>query len=139
MSDEHLPYWIQHADFSSTDTDPVPLASALDVLRNHDWQRECDAQTALNAEGEEQCPPGIGFHHGMDQPLHLLHLCPKGVNSWLVHYVYQETVRRFWFWTGEVNRKKTAVNLSNRNAEDAVTYFFENRHFDVMSTLERGK
>lgn len=137
LPDQHLPYWIQSADYESEHFDPVSLEGALDIIRNHDWQNELDAQARIRADGQKAATPGIGIHHGPDTNLHLLHLCPEGEESWTVHYVYPETVRRFWFWKADINRRKSARGLSQVDVADATTCFFHDLHFDVLRFLER--
>lgn len=60
-----LPYWIQRADFSASDHEPIDLVGAESVLRNHDWQSEWALQDAFEREGkeiyEDYCLPCIGF------------------------------------------------------------------------------
>lgn len=56
-----IPYWIQHADFSSQDYDPVDLAQAKQALLTHDWTAELRLGATLEEAEREWCPAGIGF------------------------------------------------------------------------------
>ena len=56
-----LPYWIQQADYSATDHDPVDLTRAIHTVQSHDWQAELQLGQEREAAGWESCPPGIGF------------------------------------------------------------------------------
>jgi hypothetical protein len=74
---EKVAYWIQRADFTSREFEPVSLAEALAVLHGHDWQAELGYERSLEASGkaaEERCAPGIGF---VADAGHVLHICPK--------------------------------------------------------------
>ena len=133
----NLPYWIQSADYEHDHFDPVSLGEAIEVLRTHDWAHELEAQAARRADGQRVATPGIGFHHGPDTALHLLHLCPENSETWTVHYVYPETVRRFWLWKSEINRRKSATGMNHVDVTDALTCFFEDLQFDVLRFLER--
>lgn len=136
MTEQHLPYWIQSADYTSVNFDAVPIEEAIEIVHTHDWKQEREAQAALRAEGEKVATPGIAFHHGPDTELHLLHLCPDEADRWTVHYVFRETVRRFWFWTGEVNKRVSQSNLDRSTVDRALALFFEDRHYDVLSVLD---
>jgi hypothetical protein len=35
-----IPYWIQRANFSATDYEPVEAADRLRAFENHDWRGE---------------------------------------------------------------------------------------------------
>ncbi len=74
---DKVAYWIQRADFTSREFEPVSLAEALAALHEHDWQAELGYERSLEASGktaEERCAPGIGFVSGAGQALHI---CPK--------------------------------------------------------------
>jgi hypothetical protein len=64
-SSRKIGYWIQHADFTSTDYEPVDSISAELALRKHDWATARAFMRALRrSEGwnsGEFCLPGIGF------------------------------------------------------------------------------
>jgi hypothetical protein len=77
-----LPYWMQRADFSSTDHDPVDAATAIHIVHSHDWPRELQLEGERKASGLDGCPPGIGFMNG-DR---ILHICPAANGTAMVHY-----------------------------------------------------
>jgi hypothetical protein len=77
-----VPYWIQQADLSATDYDPVDVEAALQIVRSHDWSGELTLQKEREAAGQETCPPGIGFVCGG----RILHICPASDGTALVHY-----------------------------------------------------
>src|ERR1700752_825999 len=68
-----LAYWIQRADFSATDHEPIDVASALRAFDAHAWQDELNFQMELESRGREYCPPGMGF---IDPDGPMLHVCP---------------------------------------------------------------
>jgi hypothetical protein len=37
-----IPYWIQRADFSATDHEPVEVADGLRAFESHDWRLEIE-------------------------------------------------------------------------------------------------
>jgi hypothetical protein len=80
-------YWIQRADFSSDDFEPVDLVGAERILRNHDWRTALGFMRALaRSHGEESgeyCPPGIGFARDDGR---LLHICPNENGTALCFY-----------------------------------------------------
>lgn len=78
-----LAYWIQRADFTTTDYDPVDVAGALRALDAHPWHDELKFQTELENAGGEYCPPGIGF---VDPDGPFLHVCPATDGRYLVHF-----------------------------------------------------
>lgn len=77
-----LPYWIQRADFSATDHDPVDATTAIHIVQSHDWPRELQLEEERKASGLDRCPPGIGFMNG-DR---ILHICPAANGTAMVHY-----------------------------------------------------
>jgi hypothetical protein len=77
-----IPYWIQRADFSATEYDPVEVAEGVRAFETHDWRRELDLYSELEGAGAECCPPEIGF---MDASGDILHICPDGNGRAMVH------------------------------------------------------
>ena len=84
-----LAYWIQRADFTTTDYDPVDVAGALRALDAHPWHDELKFQTELENAGGEYCPPGIGF---VDPDGPFLHVCPAADGRYLVHFHAKQPV-----------------------------------------------
>jgi hypothetical protein len=83
-------YWIQRADFSSSEHGPVPIDEAVRAYQEHDWSAETRFEHQLQAAGTEHCSPGIGF---VAAPGHSLHVCPSADDA-LVHYHFDES-RKF--------------------------------------------
>lgn len=54
-------FWIQHADFSTTDGRPVSVDEAIRAFSGHDWESELTAAHKRSLSGADTCPPGIGF------------------------------------------------------------------------------
>src|SRR5688572_17723134 len=77
-----LPYWIQRADLSATDHDPVDADTAVRIVLCHDWRAEWQLEKERQASRGDACPPGIGFVSGG----RLLHICPGSDGTALVHY-----------------------------------------------------
>ena len=77
-----LPYWIQRADLSATDHEPVDAATAIHIVQSHDWRAELQLEQERRASALDSCPPGIGFvNRGR-----ILHICPGSDGTALVHY-----------------------------------------------------
>jgi hypothetical protein len=81
LSDEATvkrPYWVQRADLSARDYDPISLVDAEIALRFHNWQLELAYwRSLIEKEAEDECPPGIGFWMGEGGDWCLLHICPN--------------------------------------------------------------
>lgn len=76
-------YWIQQADYTSTEYDPVDVGTAIRILRSHDWPAALEFEREREAAGLETCPPGIGFVADQNR---ILHICPGRGGTALVHY-----------------------------------------------------
>jgi hypothetical protein len=90
-----IPYWLQRADLTSTQHEPVDVDTAIQVLHSHDWRAELELERERESAGFESCPPGIGFCSATDQ---ILHICPGPDGSALVYYDTYEprVVVRTW-------------------------------------------
>lgn len=89
---ERIPYWIQRADFSSTDFPAVDAESAIRILHAHDWQTELEFERVRNESGLESCSPGIGL---VACDGRVLHICPWPHAMALVLYSSNEPR---WRW-----------------------------------------
>ena len=78
-------YWIQRADFSTTEHGLVGEHEAVQAFQQYDWVTEVARARRLEASGVEFCAPGIGF---VAEPDHFLHVCPDGATA-VVHYYYE--------------------------------------------------
>ena len=78
-----MPYWIQRADYSCTNYDPVDVEGAVKAFNGHDWQEELRLQHEIeNREVRkffglfkakpDWCPPGIGFCPADKRFLHIM-------------------------------------------------------------------
>ena len=113
-----LPYWIQRADYSSTDFAPVDVTAALRAFASHDWSAEHALLQQLERSGRESCPPGIGF---VDPNGPVLHICPGPDRHAMAHY----------------QGKATDANYTREGVERSVVVhfiqcFFDDRH-DVLA------
>jgi hypothetical protein len=68
-------YWIQRADFSSTEFPPARFRRGLAALQRHDWAAERRYEQERAEAEEETCPPGIGFVYAEGS---VLHISPSG-------------------------------------------------------------
>lgn len=78
-----LPYWIQRADFCTTEHEPIDCQEAIRLLARYDWAEELAFQEALASKGIETCDPGIGF---VAKEGNILHICPVSSNHAYFHY-----------------------------------------------------
>lgn len=115
-----LPYWIQRADYSATDFDPVSLPAAQALLRAHDWKAERSYQNSLEDAGEDSCPPGIGFVGDNDR---VLHICPEEDGSAYCFYLTTGTDR---------------ADVSRAGQRRLVKLFYQDRDAELIRTLEHG-
>lgn len=86
-------YWIQRADFSTRDFDPVGPEAAVRAFQAHDWHEEAALERELASAQRESCPPGIGF---VAEPGHILHICPRSDGA-IVHYHFSERRKMLGF------------------------------------------
>lgn len=126
-----LPYWIQRADFSATDHEPVDEATALRALETHPWQDELNLQSALENERREYCPPGIGLR---DPDGRLLHVCPAADGRALVHYHHPKPGVRGLFQ--EVVH--TREGMLRADVVELIHCFFHGRHDSILRKLGAG-
>jgi len=66
-----IPYWMQRADLSSTDHEPVDAAQAVKDFLSYDWGAEGRPFDELDGRHEENCPAGFGFSADDGRRLHL--------------------------------------------------------------------
>ena len=78
-----IKYWLQRADYTSTDHDPVDVETAIRVVQSHDWSAEVAFERERLSAEFEACPAGVGFFTDSDR---ILHICPDGSGSALVYY-----------------------------------------------------
>jgi hypothetical protein len=108
-----MPYWIQRADYSSTDFDPMTLRGARVILSTHDWPAELSYARSLEQAGTDMCPPGVGFVPGAGR---VLHICPREEGS--AHCFYEDPQGR-WHRDNvrpSEQRRSDAQNRSRRGS-----------------------
>lgn len=127
-----LEYWIQRADFSTTDFPPVDVAGALRALDVHPWPNEWQLQAQLENAGEEYCPPGIGF---VDPDGPFLHVCPSAGGRYLVHF-HAETA--FSFLRPSATTVHTGEDLRRADVVVLIQHFFHGQHAQVLQALDGG-
>lgn len=127
-------YWIQRADHSSVDHDPVGDEAAVQAYQRHDWESELAFERELDASGAENCPPGIGF---VAEPGHLLHVCPN-VDTALVHYHFEESRKLLGIFPGKRSRVISALSLPLAEVPDLVRLFASGQTEAVRGRLEQA-
>ncbi|PYO55013.1 MAG: hypothetical protein DMD83_21190 [Candidatus Rokuibacteriota bacterium] len=129
---KEIPYWIQRADFSATDYDPVEATDAVRAFATHDWRRELDLYSELERAGAECCPPGIGF---VDPSGDILHICPSENGHALVHYHF--TARRKFLGLIPVARSlvETRRDVHRSVVSELISLFFQGQHDWMLAKL----
>jgi hypothetical protein len=83
-----LRYWIQQADFTAKDYDPVDLIEAERLLTDYNWGKARAFMRSLaqarGVDSGEYCEPGIGF---VTDAGRLLHICPREEGEALCMYL----------------------------------------------------
>ena len=141
---DRLPGWIQRADLSAVDFDPVTFGEACRLLSDHDWKAEVEWRSEREDKGEESCPPGIAFSRTVPDGMVLFHACPKDGGLWVVHYHYPEGHRRSllaaWFGLRRrdliLQRIRTARDLWPARVREALSAFFFGDRDAVLDVLE---
>lgn len=121
-------YWIQNADYSAVDHDPVDYQGALAAWRGHDWAAALAEFDKLDSAGEDCCPPGIGFTRPMTPIAEFLQICPAPDSSWTIYY--QHPARNDAASLG-------ADNATDGTVETALHAFFADDRAGVEAALER--
>jgi hypothetical protein len=140
MPDTPFAYWIQHADFSTTDGGAVTLPEAMRIFHAHDWTAEMDrARAMIAAEAGDVCPPGIGFL--VDDPASdlLLHICPMSWETVDVHYSHPVAMKRLF---GLLPATQTVGTTSKAGIQITdvgrlVTLFFAGRDSELRVVLQK--
>lgn len=96
-----VPYWIQKADLSVTEHEPVDAAGACAVLGSHDWEPELALRDRLEQSGVECCDPGVGFHRADGE---ILHICPTPDDRATLFYHFREVKRFLGLFPSERDR-----------------------------------
>ena len=125
-------YWIQRADFSTTEHGSVREQEAVDAFRRHDWGAETALARRLEASGTESCAPGIGF---VAEPDHFLHVCPDG-NTAVVHYHFEEQRRVLGLFPSRRSRLLTVESVPLATAEELIRLFVSGQADAVRARLD---
>ena len=124
-----LAYWIQEADFTTTDYAPVDVSGALRALDAHPWQDELRLQAELDREEGESCPPGIGF---VDPGGPFLHVCPGGDGRFVVHF---HTTSGASILRPMATTLHTGEDLLRPDVVELMQYFFQGQHARILQAL----
>jgi hypothetical protein len=127
-----IPYWIQRADFSATDYDPVEIGEAVRAFESHNWPRELAFFSDLERAGTECCPPGIGF---VDQNGQILHICPRVDGSTMVHYHFTVSRKLLGLIPISESRVETKIGVYQSDVPDLIRSLFEGRHEWMLHKL----
>ncbi|HLM54361.1 MAG TPA: hypothetical protein VK325_12415, partial [Pseudoxanthomonas sp.] len=142
FADREISYWIQHADFSTTDGTPVSLAEALEVFHGHDWTEEMDqARRMIESRIPDVCPPGIGYFV-VNQEDQLLHVLPKTWDSVEIScsYPVEKSSKGF---LGLIPPRKfqlleevSSENFPVTEVKHVITFFFERNYYELVKIFE---
>lgn len=130
-------FWIQHADFSTTDGRPVSVDEAIRAFSGHDWEAELAAAHKRSLSGAETCPPGIGFVPADAASDILLHICPKSWDLADVAYQYVSEPPKLL----GVVRRAPVLKMASRadfaipDVRIAIACFIRGQHADLMKLL----
>ncbi|SOE52051.1 hypothetical protein [Orrella dioscoreae] len=133
-------YWIQHADFTTTDGQPVTVEAAIQAFSSHDWALELSTAKGLHAAGSgEVCPPGIGFHPVEEGSDLLLHIKPVSWDKADVDYQFPEQRKRLFGLVSPmlVIASMTATGFPIERAAEAIRLFMAARHPELLVLLQR--
>jgi hypothetical protein len=126
-------YWIQRADFSTTEHGQVGEHEAVQAYQRHDWIAEVAQARRLEAAAAEHCAPGIGFVADAD---HFLHVCPDG-NSAVVHYHFEGEHRVLGLFSSRRPRMVTVEGVPPGTVLELIRLFASGQAAAVRATLER--
>ena len=127
-----LPYWIQRADLSATNFAPVDVRGGLKAFEGEDWAAALVLESTLNADGEENCPPGIGFVAPTGA---ILHICPRPDGRALVHYHAQMKRKLFGLITIPRSGLYTKEDVERSSIPGIIEAFFAARHEELLGKL----
>jgi hypothetical protein len=80
--------FIQHCDYMVEEMGEINLDKALELLDSFDWQDQISRAESLDQEGEDWCPPNIGFVADDGRRLNLQTLDARRIT---VHLEYPST------------------------------------------------
>jgi hypothetical protein len=130
-----FPYWIQRADFSSSDHTPVGVGDAVRVFEHHDWPAELRLYAELESEGKECCPPGIGY---VASDGGILHICPDKEGNALTHYHFGARAKLFGFIPRTIRTTTTREAVPRSSIVNMIGLFFDGHHDLLLEGLAGG-
>jgi len=130
-----IPYWIQRADFSATEHEPVDVAAAQALLESHDWDAELALRDALEAAGDDVCDPGIGFLRADGE---VLHLCPTPGDRACVHYHYRVKQRVLGLLPITRHAVRSKLDVPRSALPHLVERWFAADHAALLAYLQEG-
>ena len=128
-----IPYWIQHADFSSDDFDPVDYRQATVVIQAYDWTTELRNQADREAAGEEACDSGVGF---VAPEGRILHICPGPGGQCYFHYHFTESRKILGLIPASSQSIRSAFDVPVSDIPDVIYRFFNSDHDWLVSNTQ---
>lgn len=129
-----MTYWIQRADFFSTDHAGVSTPEAVDAFEHHDWATELDFEAGLREAGADHCRPGIGYVSPTGE---ILHLCP-GMDHVQVHYHYHEARRILGVFPVKRSKSLSVPSLPKGQAAQLIQLFTTGQWAALRQQLEHA-
>ncbi len=120
-----IPYWIQHADFSTDEFPPTNIASAIKAFGEHCWESELEMRMRREDVGEDFCDPGIGFVPGDGR---ILHICPMAKGRGYIHYHFPEDKRLLGLIPLHSQAVRSNMDIQVRDAHDFIRRFYDGDH-----------
>jgi hypothetical protein len=120
-----IKYWIQKADLSAQDFQPITSFEAVKIFQNYDWNSELSNRRQLEEDGKDFCDPGIGF---VSSDQRILHVCPLDSHNAYFHYHFMKQSK----FLGLIPNNHQ-VTYSNMRVEinlirEAIENFYVNNH-----------
>ena len=128
-----ISYWIQRADFSSSDHEVSGEVDVVSAFESHDWHTELELFEDLESRGVDNCPPGFGVNLSDGQ---ILHVCP-GAQEALVHYHFVESFKLLGIIPWIRNGLVTALSMPLENVPELIRLFLSGNHEGVLERVEQ--
>lgn len=129
MNSTGISYWIQHADYSSDEFDAVQVEEAILAYQQHDWNAELAVWRKMTDEGEDCCPPGIGYVADDDRMLHLL---PEDEKQGSFHYMFKVNAKLLFLIPYRRDKTHFAEHVARERFPSLIRSFFQNRHAELL-------
>jgi len=124
-----IPYWIQRADLSSTEHNPVDADHAVNAFLRYDWDAE-ERLFELDKRHEDNCPAGFGFFADDGRRLHV---CLDSKDRFFFLYNYRTKALGLIPYGKSVGSEK----MSTAEAAEAIRRFFDGDHEWLMRKCGR--